>query len=46
MTSVLEKAGCSHIAEINKASFDISVEDIKKPTKNGLATTKKFFLEV
>jgi hypothetical protein len=46
IASVLEKVGCDHARIIAEFGFDISVDDIKNPSKNVLNVTKRFFLEL
>lgn len=46
IASVLEKAGCEHVKAIRETDFDMTVEDIKGPSKSMIGTTKTFFFEL
>jgi hypothetical protein len=46
MILVLEKAGCDHIKTISKAEFDMNAKGFKKPSKDALNATKRFFFEI
>lgn len=43
INSVLEKAGCSHVKTVGRPNFGISIEDIKKPTRETVNIMKHFF---
>lgn len=43
---MLEKVGCEHIKTISKTDFNMNIEYIKKPSKEVLNATKRFFVEI
>lgn len=46
MSYTLEKVGYEHIRTISKTDFNMDIENIKKPSKDVLNATKRFFAKI